>query len=98
MLLYKLRHPNLPLLLCLCIDNINNIYIVLESTKDCKPLSYYINKKHLIKNSLKVQILFELSKTLNYLHSMEPSVIHRNLTPDNIYITSDFKVKLSGFE
>ena len=83
--------------MALAIDHINNIYIVIESVRNNKSLAYYIKRKNCVKKSIKVQILFELAKTLNYLHRLEPGIIHRNLNPECVFITNDFSVKLSGF-
>jgi serine/threonine-protein kinase len=97
-LLQRLRHPNIGLLLAIALDDLNNIFVVSEYVRFNKTLDYYIQRKECFKNKHKAQILFELAKTLNYLHHLEPAVIHRNLRPENVFITSEFKVKLVGFE
>lgn len=94
----QLRHPNLCLLLALALDEMNKIYIVSEYVRDNKTLDYYISRKDVLKNAHKAQILFELAKTLNYLHRLEPAVIYRNLRPETVFVTAEFKIKLTGFE
>lgn len=74
------------------------MHVVSEFVRHNKTLDYYISRKDCFKESQKAEILFELAKTLNYLHSLEPAVIHRNLRPENVYVTADFRVKLIGFE
>ena len=86
------------MLLAIALDELNNIYIVSDYVRYNKTLDYYINRKDCFKNNHKAQILFELAKTLNYLHKLDPAVIHRNLRPENVFVTSDFKIKLAGFE
>lgn len=39
----------------------------------------------------------ELASTLSYLHNMEPPVIHRDLTPDNIIIRKDGSISIIDF-
>ena len=80
------------------LDELNNLYIISDSNKNHKTLEYYIQRKDKIKVSLKVEILFELAKTLNYLHCLQPSIIHRSLRPSSVFISSDFSLKLSDFE
>lgn len=97
-MLQRLRHPNLSLLLSIAIDELNNIYVVSEYVRHNRTLDYYISRKDCFKQNQKAEILFEVAKTLNYLHSLDPAVIHRNLRPENVYVTAEFRVKLVGFE
>jgi eukaryotic-like serine/threonine-protein kinase len=39
----------------------------------------------------------QLLDGLNYLHTFEPSIIHKNIRPDNIKLTADNRVKLLAF-
>lgn len=97
-LLQQLRHPNLCMFLALAMDELSKIYIVSEYVRNNKTLDYYINRKKYFKDKQKAQILFELAKTLNYLHKLEPAVIHRNLRPETVFILAECKIKLTGFE
>lgn len=72
--------------------------MVTEYVRHLKTLDYYISRRECFKAVQKAEILFELAKTLAYLHSLEPAVIHRNLRPENVFVTGEFKVKLVGFE
>jgi serine/threonine-protein kinase len=84
--------------LALAMDEMSKIYIISEYVRNNKTLDYYINRKECFKDKHKAQILFELAKTLNYLHKLEPAVIHRNLRPEAVFVTAEFKIKLTGFE
>jgi serine/threonine protein kinase len=54
------------------------------------PLEYYISS----------ELFKEILEAVNYLHSLKPPIIHRNLKPSNILITQGMNgrfVKLGGF-
>lgn len=46
---------------------------------------------------IKVQLLFEIARGLNYIHSLNPPIIHRDIKPQNIFITSNNTAKLGDF-
>ena len=54
-------------------------------------------KKHLIPGDLEIKcIILELLEVLNFLHQTAKT-IHMNLSPENIYLTKEGKLKLAGF-
>lgn len=84
--------------MALSFDELQNIYIATQYIRHHKTLDYYIQRKDRVQNSVKAQIMFELAKTLAYLHKTSPGVVHRDLKPCNVYITNDFSIKLAGLE
>ena len=44
---------------------------------------------------VKLSILVDVSRGLWYLHSHNPPVIHRDLSPNNVLLTSQFVAKIS---
>ena len=44
---------------------------------------------------IKYSILLDVAKGLNYLHCKRPPIVHRDLTANNILLTSDFIAKIS---
>ena len=44
---------------------------------------------------MKVSILYDVAFGLNYLHSYNPPIIHRDLSPNNILLSRDSFVKIS---
>ena len=44
---------------------------------------------------IKYSILLDVSKGLNYLHCKRPPIVHRDLTANNILLTSNFIAKIS---
>jgi len=45
--------------------------------------------------SVKLSMLLDVSRGLWYLHSHNPPIIHRDLSPNNILLTSQFVAKIS---
>ena len=44
---------------------------------------------------IKYSVLLDVAKGLNYLHCKRPSIVHRDLTANNILLTSNFIAKIS---
>ncbi|KAG8921109.1 hypothetical protein FRC00_009120, partial [Tulasnella sp. 408] len=44
-----------------------------------------------------LEIALQICEAVSFLHNFQPPLIHRNITPDNIVITSKNVFKLSGF-
>ena len=44
---------------------------------------------------IKYSILLDVSKGLHYLHCKTPTIVHRDLTANNILLTSKFTAKIS---
>ena len=71
----------------LCCDNLRNILQLKpqvfgrQSTESMSSLEYFISG-HIFK---------ELLECVQYIHELKPSVIHRDLKPDNILIASNVK-------
>jgi len=94
-ILKKIHHPNIVELKDTFIED-HRGYIVLE----------YVEGnvlKDLIKNigpqpdSVVIDIAIQVCDALEYLHNMDPPVVHRDLTPDNLILQPDGNVKLVDF-
>uniref|UniRef100_A0A0D9XV47 Protein kinase domain-containing protein n=1 Tax=Leersia perrieri TaxID=77586 RepID=A0A0D9XV47_9ORYZ len=46
----------------------------------------------------RIEILVGVSRAIEYLHSSQPPVIHRNIKPCNILLDSNWALHLSGFD
>ena len=83
------RHPNIIDFLG-TMNEENNLYII---TKYCQGGTLYdllYKKKNIeIPLNLKLKILIEISKAMNFLHNNEPKIIHRDLKTLNILLTSE---------
>ena len=60
-------------------------------------LTNYLEQNEIIPNHIKNSILLDVSLGLLYLHTQTPPIIHRDLTANNVLLTSDMKAKISDF-
>lgn len=74
----------------------DNLYIV-EDYIQGKTLKEYIDYNGPLTSDAVMQITLELCSILDYLHSLNPPIIYRDLKPSNIMIKPDNKVVLIDF-
>ena len=92
---YKLRHPNIVQLIGvhfpdsdLPVPTIVMEYLPMTLTK-C------LEKYPRLPPSTERSILLDVATGLEYLHSQTPPIMHRDLTPNNILLTSHMQAKIS---
>jgi len=60
-------------------------------------LTSLVDKYPNIPMYVKLSMLLDVSRGLWYLHSHDPPIVHRDLTPNNVLLTSEFVAKISDF-
>lgn len=97
-ILKKLRHPNILLYLGACISG-PEYFLVTEYCENGNLFSYLHEQNHEkpIKDSTKIRIALEIAKGVNYLHSFDPPILHRDLKSLNILLDKNFQVKIADF-
>ena len=60
-------------------------------------LTDYLEQCKMIPNHIKNSILLDVSHGLQYLHTQNPPIIHRDLKDSNVLLTSDMKAKIVDF-
>ena len=70
-------------------------YIVMELVRGGKTLKNYFDAKHTFTTVQTVRLMSELLGALEHSHSRE--VFHRDIKPDNIFVTESGVVKLGDF-
>ena len=60
-------------------------------------LTQCLEQYKMIPNHIKKSILLDISLGLLYLHKQTPPIVHRDLTANNVLLTSSLKAKLSYF-
>jgi len=77
---YSLNHPDTPIM-------------VMELMKTSLPL--YVQNSHLkINLKTKISMLNDVSLGLSYLHLRKPSIIHRDLSPNNVMLSEGLVAKI----
>lgn len=93
--LSSLSHPNIVKFIDLFVED-HRAYLALERV-DGVPLNQLISDHGPIEPQDAVDLALTACHILQYLHSQEPSVIHRDFTPDNLMVQSDGNLKLIDF-
>lgn len=91
-LLASLDHPNIVQILT--VDKAENIFFMVMEYVDGKNLAQLIQETPLSYKEA-VDIVIQILSALQYAH--EKNVIHRDLKPGNILLTSDRKAKITDF-
>ncbi len=94
-ILKKINHPNIVKLLDYFTQD-HRAYLVLEYI-DGITLKDLVLKDGPLPDKRVEEIALKLCNTLNYLHSQDPPIIHRDLTPDNIIYLSNNDIKIIDF-
>lgn len=94
-ILKSLRHVGLPTFLDEY-QNDDTICIVREYVEGT-PLDKYIAGRDLSQAQI-VALCIKLCDILTYLHELEPSVIHRDIKPQNIIVKDDGSISLIDFD
>ena len=90
----QLRHPNLVQFLGVHYKLGSDIPILVM---ECLPMSLtqYLEQYKMIPNHNKNSILLDVSLGLLYLHKQTPPIVHRDLTANNVLLTSAMKAKIA---
>ena len=96
--LAHLRHPNIVAFEGVCYLENEKLPILLMERLATNLHSYIIHPSHAgLITSKKAGILYSVANGLNYLHTLAPPLVHRDLTAKNVLLTSDEVVKIADF-
>ncbi|MCQ2080387.1 MAG: serine/threonine protein kinase [Lachnospiraceae bacterium] len=73
-----------------------SVYLVMEYVEGMT-LKEYLKKNKRVPYDKAVKWIHEIGEIIQFLHSLHPSVIYRDLKPSNIMITKDGRIKLIDF-
>ena len=89
--LTTIRHPNLIIFMGTMLED-NNLCIVTEYCKGGTLFDLLYKKKHIdIPWNLRLKLLIDISKAINFLHTNDPQIIHYDLKSLNILLTDEIK-------
>lgn len=94
-LLSRINNPQIARVLDSFVEN-NRHYLVLEFI-DGENLRELVNRKGPLSEELVVFYAKQMLNILEYLHRMEPPVVHRDFTPDNLIVTVSGTLHLVDF-
>lgn len=90
----KLNHPNIVTLVT-HFEDIKNIYFVMELAQEGHLYSR-LKKQGVYEEDKAALFLYDIFKSVNYLHEQDPPIIHRDIKPENILFFEGC-VKLADF-
>ncbi|HEY9789816.1 MAG TPA: serine/threonine-protein kinase [Candidatus Obscuribacterales bacterium] len=94
-LLQKIDHPNIVKLLDEFIED-HRGYLVMEYVRGTQ-LKTLVTQEGPQPEATVRELALQICDILEYLHEMDPPIIHRDLTPDNLILQSDGIIKLVDF-
>jgi serine/threonine protein kinase len=96
LLLSRLRHPHLPLIYDYFIEPNGQQYLVMEFVEGTD-LHTLVQQRGALYEAQVLQWVNQILDALEYLHTQNPPIIHRDIKPQNILITPQGKAMLVDF-
>lgn len=93
--LERLSYPDLAKVLS-CFEEDGSFFIILEHIEG-KNLREIVESKGARKESLVLSWAIDVCRQLEYLHSQDPPVLHRDLSPDNLMLDQRGRVRIIDF-
>ena len=94
-ILKKVDHPHLPRIVDI-IDRNGTVYVVMDYIEG-RPLSEVLKDEGAQPQEKVVEWAKQLSSALDYLHSLKPPIIYRDMKPSNIMLKPEGMIKLIDF-
>ena len=95
--LQEITHPNLPGVIGCLTDEQNAAYLMVFDYIDGKSLFELIAEEAPIQPDRVESIIIQILDALEYLHNMEPPVVHGDINPKNIIVRDDGTAALVDF-
>ena len=94
LMLCSLSHPNIVQFLGITSKRDNPLPILVMEFVPFT-LSHYLQEKGIFPEDISLSILKDVATGLCYLHGRKPIIIHRDLSANNILLTSEMKAKIA---
>lgn len=95
-MLQELRNPRIVQLLSYFVED-HRAYLVLEHI-DGVSLRTLVEEQGALCEEQVMELALQMCSILEYLHGLEPPLIHRDFTPDNLILQGDGQLKLIDFD
>ena len=89
-----LHHENIVQFIGICYLRKNSYVPVMMMELMDRSLTSFINDKPKVDVKAKIPILLDVSRGLTYLHTRDPPIIHRDLSPNNVMLTNKLIAKI----
>ncbi len=87
-LMVELDHPSIPKVTDFFNENTYNYYMIMDYIEGCDLYTYVTEHKENIPEEMVLKWAIEVCDVLDYLHSRPDPIIHRDLTPANLILSS----------
>ena len=94
-LLTTISHPRIVKIFDYFVED-NRHYLLLEHIKG-KTLRNFVGQHGPVSERTIIEWGLQMAQILHFLHNLEPPIIHRDFTPDNVIISEDAKIRLIDF-
>lgn len=96
----KIRHPNLISIMGICFTE-SYFYIVMEYFKS-QNLAAFILKRdkaldYAVKKNENYSIVSQICTAITFLHEFTPTILHKDIKPENILINNFLMIKICDF-
>ena len=91
-----IHHSNIVEFVGVYYPNQSDMPIMVMELMETSLVSFVKKNKSNIAIKVKLSILFDVSCGLTFLHTRVPPVIHRNISPNNVMLTSKLVAKIGG--
>ncbi len=94
-LLTTISHPRIVKIFDYFVED-NRHYLLLEHIKG-KTLRNFVDRHGPLSEKTIIDWGLQMAQIIDFLHNMEPPIIHRDFTPENVIIAEDAKIRLIDF-
>lgn len=94
-ILQQLRHPNVILYMGICLKP--NVCIITEFASRGSLFDILYDHDLVINYEKMLKIAWGIARGMNYLHSLDRKIIHRDLKSQNVLISEEWNVKICDF-
>eukprot|EP00002_Diphylleia_rotans_P034042 TRINITY_DN7285_c0_g1_i5.p1 TRINITY_DN7285_c0_g1~~TRINITY_DN7285_c0_g1_i5.p1 ORF type:complete len:2384 (+),score=458.96 TRINITY_DN7285_c0_g1_i5:132-7283(+) len=92
----ELRHPNIVLFMGACFEK-GYLCLVSELMEKGSLFDVIHDQGQPLPLQMRLQFMLDIVKGMNYLHSSNPPILHRDLKSPNILVDERFRLKVSDF-
>ena len=96
-IIYNINHPNISKYFGHFEDNLYCYFIMEYNNRGNLYNLWPKDKKKKISQKVCASIIKDIISGIYFLHNMKPPIIHRNIKPENIFITKDLIAKINDY-